>query len=180
MKLHKRFRAILAITVIFATALVSAMSAGYTASVAQESLPESCAAQERAPHSAHATGGLCPTESASAQAQADAAGWPDFDPSDMTQEIAQAEAQREAAAWPDFDPTDMTQEIAQAEAQREAAAWPNFDPSDMTQEIAQYEARQAAAAWPNFDSTAISSGASTASQATWDAPFAELAGQVLF
>ncbi len=115
---------------------------------------------------------------------------------------AEAAAVAEAAAWPDFDPSDMTAEVAAYEAQLEAATWPDFDPSDMTAEIAAYEAQQEAATWPDFDSTALD-GSSTdiadtsprmtqiaAEQegsidasdtaSSYDAPFAEYAGQVVF
>ncbi len=91
---------------------------------------------------------------------------------------------------------------AEAAAVAEAATWPDFDPSDMTAEIAAYEAQQEAATWPDFDSTALDGsstdiadtsprmtqiaaeqegsidGSDTAS--TYDAPFAEHAGQVVF
>jgi hypothetical protein len=62
-----------------------------------------------------------------AAAVAEASGWPDFDPSDMTEEVAATEAQQAVAGWPDFDPSDMSQEVAITEAQQEAASWPNYD-----------------------------------------------------
>ncbi len=71
-----------------------------------------------------------------AAAAQEASGWPDFDPSDMSQEVAETEARQAVAGWPDFDPSDMSQEVAATEAQQEAAAWPDFDPSDMSQEVA--------------------------------------------
>jgi hypothetical protein len=65
------------------------------------------------------------------EAAEEAQGWPDFDPSDMHQEVAITEAQQEAAAWEDFDPSDMNAEVAATKAQQEAATWPNFDSANI-------------------------------------------------
>ena len=184
MNLHTGSRARAAIALIFALVLASVTTSGAIVSAKDDTAGcvyyETPYKQETSVTDAN--GETHCASAAEAAAIAEAAGWPDFDPTDMTQEIAQYEAQQEAAAWPDFDPTDMTQEIAQYEAQQEAAAWPDFDPTDMTQEIAQYEAQQEAAAnSPRMTQIAaeIASGGGDVDVA-YDAPFAAYPGQVIF
>lgn len=121
MNLTSNRRARHAAIIVIAAALASTVGTGPAGVAGQEPLPEACALQERSPNYAHAIDPTCASNIAVEAARAEAATWPDFDPSDMTAEVAQTNAALEAATWPTLDPSDMTDEIAAYEAQQEAA-----------------------------------------------------------
>jgi hypothetical protein len=113
--------------------LASVISAGPAGASEPATLPEACALHERSPHGARASDPGCDTSAAVRAAETEAAGWPDYDStaiSDPLRNIAVDAAAAEAAGWPDYDSTAISnaeRNIAVDAATREAAGWPNYD-----------------------------------------------------
>jgi hypothetical protein len=108
MNLSSTSRGRTAAILVIATALATAIGTSPAGVSGQEPLPEACAFQERSPNGVRAIDPTCATNIAVEAARAEAATWPDYDStaiSDAERNIAIDAATREAAGWPDYDST---------------------------------------------------------------------------